>query len=181
MSNIVTLQNLSERFKTGAEVFGCNLFWQVSYWNIAINSATQPSFLIWMCENFSTSGFSSSLDKGKLCRLNLLLLLLTSDHDQGEKRKRHPSDQKSLHLYRQQVESQPSASVDPTAAPLVFKLRTSLCEICMLSPSQRLGLLFTVQSQRAMLVGCSKQKVSPSSSYFQQTANPARLHCSIVK
>lgn len=69
-------------------------------------------------------GFSSSLHKRKLCRLHLLFLLLTSDYDQGEERKHHPSFQKSLHLHRQQVGPRPSAGAVRSAALLHSRVST---------------------------------------------------------
>lgn len=51
----------------------------------------------------SSPGLSSRLCERQLSSLHFLLFLFTSLDDQREKRHSHPSLQKSLHLYRQQV------------------------------------------------------------------------------
>lgn len=93
--------------------------------------------------------FSSSLCEGKLCRLHLLLLLLASHLDQGEKRKHHPSFQKPLHLHRQQVGAPAPAAlwfgtVSPQHSSVPTREFFSL-GVRMSSPSQRVRLPFTAQ------------------------------------
>lgn len=124
------------------------------------------------CAADGVRGFSSSLYKRKLRCLHLLVLLLTSDYDQGEERKHHPSFQKSLHLYRQQVGSRPSAHAVRTAALLhsrvpeweLFRVEFACCPRHSVS-----GVFSQPKDMHAMLIGHSKQPVkgSLSASSFQ--------------
>lgn len=106
--------------------------------------------------------FSFSLYKGKLCGLRLLFLLLASDHDQGEEREHHPSFQKSLRLYRQQVGSRPSADAVPTLwnSHLLLRHRVS-------------GFFSPPKDMHAMLTGYSKQSVKDFP-FNKLRTNPAR-------
>lgn len=114
---------------------------------------------------------SSSLCEGKLCRLHLLLLLLTSHNDQGEKRKHRPSYQKPLHLYRQQVGTRAAVAVwFGAVAPQHGSVPTRelFCAGFACSPRRSVsGFLSQPRDMHAMLIGHSKQSASSS----QQTAN----------